>query len=340
MWWLTLSFASQIMHAYCLIDKSFGVRMACHRLHSQVDMRSSGYNLWRQTSRGGRNLRMNITPCTVQPEKLRAYQELFAKCFPTAHHLNANYLDWLYQANPEGHVVGFDAYEGDNLAAHYACIPAAAHIDGQTKRGLLSLNTATHPDYQGKGLFTKLASATYEHAANSGFEFVYGVANANSTPGFLKKLGFSLVQPLDARVGFGRLSVDWAHARRDAAFYRAWNDDTVRWRISNPANPIKTQKFSDGSVGFECSSWKTPLIRAYAENSGENIQLFENGKMGPTGKVFVGLFPSSVAPYRTYFEIPKKLRPSVLNLIFRDLKGSSTLDNSRVLLNFLDFDAF
>lgn len=284
---------------------------------------------------------MKLRPCSLEPSSTKAYQMLFEKCFPTAHHLTETYLNWLYGANPEGAVVGFDAFEGDQLAAHYACVPASAIISGKRQRGLLSLNTATHPDFQGKGLFTKLATATYEHAAANGYSFVYGVANANSTPGFIRKLGFTLVTPLDARVGLGRLSVDnWQQITENAGFHRDWSDEAFKWRISNPANPVTAGKTRDGNVSLECSSQKTPLIRAYGENWLPDVNVNDKASLSPVAKVFIGLFPAGVRPYKTYVSIPQRFRPSVLNLIFRDLVGSSSIDASSVVLNFLDFDAF
>lgn len=284
---------------------------------------------------------MKFSPCNLQPESIRDYQLLFAKCFPSAHHLTEPYLNWLYGANPEGAVVGFDAFDDDKLIAHYACVPASATISGQQRRGLLSLNTATHPDYQGKGLFTKLATQTYEHAADNGYSFVYGVANANSTPGFIRKLGFSLVTPLDARVGIGRLSVDdWKGVTAQASFHRAWSEDSFKWRINNPANPVSVCTLSDGSIAFDCSSRKSPLIRAYGETWLSNVNVTNSATISPTAKVFIGLFPAMTKPYKTYISIPKQFRPSVLNLIYRDLVQPSTIDASGVILNFLDFDAF
>ena len=106
---------------------------------------------------------MNLTEARADESSIQKYIELFAACFPGASHYKAEYLRWLYRANPAGAVVGFDAWDGEILAAHYACVPARMLIGGRACRALLSLNTATHPSYQGKGLFTKLAAATYEH---------------------------------------------------------------------------------------------------------------------------------------------------------------------------------
>lgn len=64
---------------------------------------------------------------------------------------------------------------------HCVCVPETFILIEKTERTLLSLNTATYPKYQGKGLFTKLAEKTYEASVQQGFHSIHGVANANST---------------------------------------------------------------------------------------------------------------------------------------------------------------
>lgn len=71
---------------------------------------------------------------------------------------------------------------------------------------------------------TNLADATYRKAAGVGLDAVYEVANANSTPGFLRKLLFALVSPLDAKIGLGNIArLDWGASPIDCAFQRFWN---------------------------------------------------------------------------------------------------------------------
>jgi GNAT superfamily N-acetyltransferase len=96
--------------------------------------------------------------------KLQDYADLLANSF-IDFQPSVEYLDWLYFQNPRGSVFGFDAYDGDLLVAHYACIPIK--INAFRQNSLLSLNTATHPDYQGRGLFRLLANKTFESAAET-----------------------------------------------------------------------------------------------------------------------------------------------------------------------------
>jgi GNAT superfamily N-acetyltransferase len=49
-----------------------------------------------------------------------------------------------------------------------------------------AVDTATHPDYQGRGLFTQLTMAALADLGSDGVRFVFNTPNAQSRPGYLK----------------------------------------------------------------------------------------------------------------------------------------------------------
>lgn len=51
--------------------------------------------------------------------------------------------------------------------------------------------SATHPDYQGKGVFVNMQKEAQKILRNRGAAFIYGISNDNSMPIFINKLGFS-----------------------------------------------------------------------------------------------------------------------------------------------------
>lgn len=281
---------------------------------------------------------MEFFPVRCSNEAYAEYIHLFKECFPNADKFNLAYLDWLYHCNPDGQVLGFDARDGDRLVAHYACIPARAQIDGLEVKVLLSLNTATHPKHQGKGLFVKLAEMTYSAAADQGFDCVYGVANASSTPGFTRKLMFQLVGPLTAKAGFGSMRIDRLNEQA-TPFQRVWSKQALEWRCSNPANPIlsrttnnKTTFLAPALVGGLC------MVTAQLENV--TTSRLKKGYASPL-RLFIGIIPSAWKEQSLFIDIPDKLRPSPLNLIYRSLSGRvKTIDIENIFISFLDFDAY
>ncbi|WAC63034.1 GNAT family N-acetyltransferase [Pseudoxanthomonas sp. SL93] len=282
---------------------------------------------------------MDFRPTQTAHDRLATYAGLFQKCFPGASSLTPDYLSWLYADNPAGDVVGFDAWDGDNLAAHYVCVPANATVNGRLSRVLLSLNTATHPDYQGKGLFTKLAEATYQRGAGDGFDGVYGVANANSTPGFVRKLGFELVSPLDARIGLG--SITRADARTATpSFERVWDPESLAWRVANPARPYRLVRCGTGKIGAEAATGKPGLV-AWAELLQQTAGQPSLAGASLAMRLHLGLRPRRESRAGVWIDVPSRFRASPLNLIFRPLVDvSERIDKDNISLGQLDFDAF
>jgi len=88
------------------------------------------------------------------------------------------------------------------------------------------------------------------------------------------------------------------------------------------------------------SAQAKPLLRAYGELplAGETTEVrFELPRL----RLFLGLFPAGSCSYSGYFNIPARLRPSPLNMIFRDLSlQTPSLDPGRVLFSFMNFDAY
>lgn len=268
---------------------------------------------------------------TTDAQRLAAYEALLRDVFPHARALTREYLAWQYRDNPRGTVVGFDAWAGDVLAAHYVTIPVEYTIHGRAARGLLSLNTATRQEHQGRGLFTRLAEQTYALAGELGYEFVIGVANQNSTPGFVRKLGFDLITPLDARIGMGAVDLT---VPSEAALEPLWTAESLRWRLANPSARYRRRGRQvlapAGRTGV-----RAVLTGRHAAPAG----LSASGRL-PAATLWIGL--DARARFRGLFaDVPMRLRPSPLNLILRDLGGSlGEIRRDDVRFELIDFDAY
>lgn len=88
--------------------------------------------------------------------------------------------------------IGFIAYEAINHSpvAYYGVFPVLLEFKQQQIIAAQSGDTMTHPNHRGKGLFITLAKMTYDLAKEVGIELVFGFPNANSYPGFVKKLSW------------------------------------------------------------------------------------------------------------------------------------------------------
>ncbi len=263
---------------------------------------------------------------------LQKVVDLFIDTFFWTKKFSMEYLKWQYLENPNGKVVSFNAFAEDGeLAAHYAAIPINMMIAGKKERGLLSLNTATHPNHQGHRLFTRLADETYKYAAENGYKFVIGVANANSTHGFLKYLGFDMVAPLEFKIGMGDIFKDPIPEKLSRVIY---DKETLLWRLKCPE-----YKYSAAGNTIR-SSRPEPLFHTSVAKMPEGITRDMLGikKTFDVFNIYIGLGANT--KNGLYFNLPKFITRSPFNLIFKDLTGGSlpkiTKDN--IFFQLLDYD--
>ena len=275
---------------------------------------------------------------------LPKYIVLHHDCFPTFADPSHQYLTWLYEKNPIGMAVGVDALHGEDVVGQVIAIPGEYNLRGRVVKGLLAVNGAVHPKFRGRFLFKKLGLKLCEFGANDGYTFVTGVANAAATPSWIRRVGFQLVEPLRAMIGFGSLGIkSYDKVSSSSELSHSWTSATMDWRSQNPKNNVKLK--ADLAVGvikaFASSSMRG--ISAYAEIPYDDraIDLRQETKNFPIfPRVFLGL----VTGYKfgvNYFNIPTRLKPSPLNLINKNLINSSDrIDSGSSFINFLDFDAF
>lgn len=279
---------------------------------------------------------IEIKPSGTAPEQLAAYSQLLGRVFGPLPKFTVSALEWLYRGNPEGPVVGADAWSGDTLAAHYVTIPMRARIAGESVRGLLSLNTATAPEFQGKGLFTTLAEATYAAAREQGFQGVFGFANANSTPGFLRKLAFQQVRSLEAGL---LLRPPRRLAEAPTGFQVDWTPASLAWRLANPAAKYRVAR--QGDLLGVWADTGVPGLRCAAFLAG-HPEVAATGARPWIPPLFIGLEPRLSLSAQGFAPIPARLRPSPLNMIWRRLDPSlpERLDPATTAVSFLDFDPY
>lgn len=261
---------------------------------------------------------------------LSKYFSLLKTVYPNKKSLTLNYLKWLYTENPVGKVIGFDAFENNCLVAHYVTIPVNYYFNKREYRGLLSLNTVTHPDHRGKGLFPALANKTIEHATQIGYDFIIGVANANSAPVFLNKLNFKILGPLMVKIGIGNI---FYTAENENSFRGYRNHEFIQWRISNPgAYYFQTNNFlfsPSGKPGISVILGKLNDDRIV--NIPEKKALIS---------VWIGLAKYKVKK-GIMLKLPGFLKPSPLLLIFKKLNfDMPDIATDDVFFEAIDFDAY
>lgn len=97
---------------------------------------------------------------------------------------------WKHQANPFGESPVLVAEAGGRLIGVRAFLRWTWHLGGEGDSAAVAavraVDTVTHPDWRGRGLFSELTRRLVDHVASEGAAFVFNTPNRKSGPGYLK----------------------------------------------------------------------------------------------------------------------------------------------------------
>jgi hypothetical protein len=260
---------------------------------------------------------------------------LLRQVFPKARHLTPRYLEWHYGANPDGQAVGCNAFAGDALVGHMAAIVFPCRLEGDARRGMYTVNGAVHPEHRGRRLQSGISAAMFEEAARLGYAFCLATGNKWSTGPLLTR--FKMLRPLEARLGIGLPRP--SEAVSEPSFERTWSDEALRWRMANPERLYSAVRTGDRLSILSASGMAGVGAILYQGPGAESLA--DPGRAPGPLRVWLGLDPGLDWKRSAFLPIPMRLRPSPLNLVYKDLTGGGVLpDPDRVVFRGIDFDAF
>jgi N-acetylglutamate synthase-like GNAT family acetyltransferase len=114
------------------------------------------------------------------------------------------YWRWKHVINPFGSSPVLVAEDDSKIIGVRAFMTWEWKKKHERLRAVRAVDTATHPDYQGKGIFRKLTLQMLVDSRAQGYDFVYNTPNSKSKPGYLKMgwqeagnfpIGFQLARP-------------------------------------------------------------------------------------------------------------------------------------------------
>lgn len=96
------------------------------------------------------------------------------------------YWRWKHEENPFGPSPCLLAVSGDQLVGLRVFMRWTWHLDGRPISSVRAVDTATHPEWRGRGIFTRLTKALLSRVEEEGVSFVFNTPNEKSRPGYLK----------------------------------------------------------------------------------------------------------------------------------------------------------
>ncbi|MGH2784107.1 MAG: GNAT family N-acetyltransferase [Actinomycetota bacterium] len=111
------------------------------------------------------------------------------------------FFAWKHFANPFGESYMLVAEADGRIAGLRAFMRWRWEAGGRAFSAVRAVDTATHPDFQGKGVFSKLTLRALDDLREEGVDFVFNTPNPASLAGYLK-MGWEIVGqvPISIRV--------------------------------------------------------------------------------------------------------------------------------------------
>ena len=162
--------------------------------------------------------------------------------------------NWKHVQNPFGESLVHLAFEGETLVGVRAFMQWRWHLADKEYRVLRAVDTATHPEFQGRGIFRKLTEGLIEKTTEEGFDFIFNTPNEKSMPGYLK-MGWKKLYKVPVRLRFFPLFCRRLSQPEQAFEINDLNYDSLekatyfKWRyVDNPL--VKYQGFGFGAKNF------------------------------------------------------------------------------------------
>lgn len=177
----------------------------------------------------------------VEPADRSAVAELLVASLgwlPDEH--SQRFFDWKHNQGPFGRSPGWVAVDHGRVVGFRTFLRWEFEgPDGEVLRAVRAVDTATHPDYQGRGIFRRLTLAALDDLRAEGVSFVFNTPNASSRPGYLK-MGWTEVGrlPTSVRLASPAAPVRMARARVPAE----------RWSTPCAAGSPASEMLADPSL--------------------------------------------------------------------------------------------
>ena len=263
------------------------------------------------------------------------YLDLYDKCFDKFNK-NLRYLDWLYVKNPMGNYIGIDAFDGDKLIGQVGGIPFDFKFNNNSIKAIISINICIDKSFRGGQIFYDLSSNFEKLIINNNYDLLIAIGNKAATPAWIKSLKLRNLGQLKSFIGIPNFSNKEIFLKNYNLFVN-WQKETIKWRFSNPIKKTQLIEIKNKKLVFAKTNF--PMFEAFTPFPFDFDLEPNHLKNDFTLKTFIG-FCNEVDESFLFRKIPKILKPSPLNFLYKFYKKDYVLKENEIFFTFLDFDAF
>lgn len=109
------------------------------------------------------------------------------------------FFRWKHHANPAGRSPAWVAIHAGEIVGFRAFLRWRFLLDGSPLEAVRAVDTATRPDWQGRGLFRRLTEHGITELAALGVQAIFNTPNSQSRPGYLR-MGWEVVGRVPVRI--------------------------------------------------------------------------------------------------------------------------------------------
>ena len=252
---------------------------------------------------------------------------------------SVEFLNWLYNENPNGKAIINNVHKDEKIIAHFALVPNTVIFNNKTYKSALTVFTAVDENHRGLH-FLKLGCKSFERAKLEGIRFIIGVANETSSELYVKCFKFKLISPLAVKIGLSKIQ---EKNNLPHKFEILRDKSTIEWRLSNPRFKYQIYKENEKSIIFNNNYKLFKMNMGYIFNKDLDLQnkiLSKNTHNLNPFNMWIGL-NNNLKNTKMSFNFPDVLKPSPLNLIVKDLKSEETnLSKEDIKFNLIDYEMY
>lgn len=181
------------------------------------------------------------------------------------------YWSWKHVDNPFGASPVLLAKEGEKLAGVRAFMRWRWKNGNRSVEAVRAVDTATHPDHQGKGIFSKLTRSLIDHCMQQGSDMIFNTPNEKSKPGYIK-MGWQEAGRLPMNVRIVRpFSMGLNLLRKTRTAEEEKTDASLTYYLDHPGLPALVSRKDDDLFFTDHTSrslrWRyadVPVVKYYA----------------------------------------------------------------------------
>jgi GNAT superfamily N-acetyltransferase len=191
----------------------------------------------------------------------------------TSSHKSIAYWNWKHKQNPFGKSEVMVSEDDGTLSGIRAMMPWVWQAGNHQFKTFRAVDTATHPNFQGKGIFSKLTQTMVSHLQLLDADFIFNTPNNQSLPGYLKmgwqewgRLKVSIIPFIFFKFFTSIEYNEFSGIDQTESLCKKWNDlQSQHGKLFTPKSPayLKWRYLDNPVINYHCYAESELFVAAH-----------------------------------------------------------------------------